>query len=201
METDTTTKASSISTYKLVIVGDGACGKTCLLTVFCHRSFPEDYVPTVFDSWVATVHLEDRVVQMSMWDTAGQEEYDRLRPLSYPSTDIVLICASVDEPDSLANVVDKWHPEVVHFCNGVGYFLVLSKADLRDNPEVVASLAARDQKPISTSEAKAVANKIGAAGFFECSAKENKGVDEIFHAAARYVTDVIRRKKPRCLLF
>lgn len=43
---------------KLVIVGDGACGKTCLLTVFCKDSFPLDYVPTVFETYVADVEVE-----------------------------------------------------------------------------------------------------------------------------------------------
>ena len=79
---------------KLVIVGDGACGKTCLLIVFSKDQFPEVYVPTVFDSYSATVMTGGRPVNLGLWDTAGQEDYDRLRPLSYPQTDVFLICFS-----------------------------------------------------------------------------------------------------------
>ncbi|KAK2843631.1 hypothetical protein Q7C36_011846 [Tachysurus vachellii] len=89
---------------KLVVVGDGACGKTCLLIVFSKDEFPEVYVPTVFENYLA------------LWDTAGQEDYDRLRPLSYPDTDVILMCFSVDSPDSLENIPEKWVPEVKHFC-------------------------------------------------------------------------------------
>ncbi|VDP55227.1 unnamed protein product [Schistosoma margrebowiei] len=92
---------------KLVIVGDGACGKTCLLIVFSKDQFPEVYVPTVFENYVADIEVE-----LALWDTAGQEDYDRLRPLSYPDTDVVLLCYSIDSPDSFANIEEKWLPEV-----------------------------------------------------------------------------------------
>ena len=83
--------------YKLVVVGDGACGKTSLLTVFCDGKFPVEHIPTIFETNVATLHLEgEGEVELALWDTAGQEEYDKLRPLSYPNTDVVLICFSVD---------------------------------------------------------------------------------------------------------
>ena len=53
------------------------------------------------------VQFEGRLVELALWDTAGQEEYDRLRPLSYPESDVILIVFSVDFPVSLANVQDK----------------------------------------------------------------------------------------------
>ena len=97
---------------KLVIVGDGACGKTCLLIVFSKDEFPEVYVPTVFENYVADIVVENKNVELALWDTAGQEDYDRLRPLSYPDTDVILMCFSIDSPDSLENIPEKWVPEV-----------------------------------------------------------------------------------------
>jgi Ras family protein A len=96
---------------KLVIVGDGACGKTCLLIVFSKGTFPEVYVPTVFENYVADVEVDGKHVELALWDTAGQEDYDRLRPLSYPDSHVILICFAIDSPDSLDNVQEK----VMHF--------------------------------------------------------------------------------------
>ncbi|KFO36007.1 Rho-related GTP-binding protein RhoB [Fukomys damarensis] len=96
---------------KLVVVGDGACGKTCLLIVFSKDEFPEVYVPTVFENYVADIEVDGKQVELALWDTAGQEDYDRLRPLSYPDTDVILMCFSVDSPDSLENIPEKWVPE------------------------------------------------------------------------------------------
>uniref|UniRef100_A0A2K6B1X2 Ras homolog family member C n=1 Tax=Macaca nemestrina TaxID=9545 RepID=A0A2K6B1X2_MACNE len=85
---------------KLVIVGDGACGKTCLLIVFSKDQFPEVYVPTVFENYIADIEVDGKQVELALWDTAGQEDYDRLRPLSYPDTDVILMCFSIDSPDT-----------------------------------------------------------------------------------------------------
>jgi small GTP-binding protein len=67
----------------------------------------QSYIPTVFENYVTLVHHEGKLVELALWDTAGQEEYDRLRPLSYPESDVILIVFSIDFPNSLANVQDK----------------------------------------------------------------------------------------------
>lgn len=170
---------------KLVIVGDGACGKTCLLIVFSKGTFPDIYVPTVFDNYVADVDLDGRRVELALWDTAGQEDYDRLRPLSYPDTNVVLICFSIDLPESLSNVQEKWISEVLHFCHGVPIILVGCKVDLRDDPATIQKLQAEGVSPVSAAEGQQVAEKIGAIKYIECSAKKNYNVDEVFKSATR----------------
>ena len=60
-----------------MVVGDGACGKTCLLYVFSRDQYPEDYVPTVFETYAANIHIDKDEVELVLWDTAGQEDYDR----------------------------------------------------------------------------------------------------------------------------
>ncbi len=84
-------------------------GKTCLLIVFSKDQFPEVYVPTVFENYVSDIEVDGKQVELALWDTAGQEDYDRLRPLSYPDTDVILMCFAIDSPDSLENI-----PEVKH---------------------------------------------------------------------------------------
>ncbi|XP_029345484.1 ras-like GTP-binding protein Rho1 [Acyrthosiphon pisum] len=118
---------------KVVIVGDGESGKTCLLRVFFEDIFPEVYVPTVFDYYSTVIEVEGKKVALDLWDTAGQEDYDRLRPLSYGAADVVIICYSIDTPKSLINVIDKWVPEVRYFCKEVPVILVGNKKDLRDS--------------------------------------------------------------------
>ncbi|KAL4091085.1 hypothetical protein QTP88_025825 [Uroleucon formosanum] len=118
---------------KVVIVGDGESGKTCLLRVFFEDIFPDVYVPTVFDYYSTVIEVEGKKVALDLWDTAGQEDYDRLRPLSYGGADVVIICYSIDTPKSLINVIDKWVPEVRYFCKEVPVILVGNKTDLRDS--------------------------------------------------------------------
>jgi small GTP-binding protein len=71
--------------------------------------FLQKYVPTVFENYITqTIHPPSgKTVELALWDTAGQEEYDRLRPLSYPETDLLFVCFAIDCPNSLENVMDK----------------------------------------------------------------------------------------------
>ncbi|PKS06943.1 hypothetical protein jhhlp_005539 [Lomentospora prolificans] len=190
---------------KLVIVGDGACGKTCLLIVFSKGTFPEVYVPTVFENYVADVEVDGKHVELALWDTAGQEDYDRLRPLSYPDSHVILICFAIDSPDSLDNVQEKWISEVLHFCQGLPIILVGCKKDLRYDPKTIEELRKTSQKPVSPEEVspyylnitpkragcalrpcgEEVRKKIGAYKYLECSARTSEGVREVFEHATR----------------
>ena len=107
------------------------------------------------------------------------------RPLSYPDTKVVLMCFSIDNPDSLENIREKWSIEVKHFCPGVPIILVGNKKDLRNDPEVIDELAKRNLKPVTVQDAEAVKDQIGAHLYMECSAKTRDGVEDIFISAAR----------------
>uniref|UniRef100_A0A915P2L9 Uncharacterized protein n=1 Tax=Meloidogyne floridensis TaxID=298350 RepID=A0A915P2L9_9BILA len=180
---------------KLVIVGDGACGKTCLLIVFSKDDFPEVYVPTVFENYVADIEVDQRQVELALWDTAGQEDYDRLRPLSYPDTNVILI---IDSPDSLENIIEKWTPEVRHFCPNVPIILVGNKKDLRNDPQTLKELAKSKQEPVNSEAAQAVAQQIGAYAYLECSAKYKEGVQEVFETATRAALQQKSKKRKGC---
>jgi len=185
---------------KLVIVGDGACGKTCLLIVFSKDQFPEVYVPTVFENYVADIEVDGRQVELALWDTAGQEDYDRLRPLSYPDTDVILMCFSIDSPDSLENIPEKWTPEVRHFCPNVPIILVGNKKDLRNDENTKRELQKMNQAPLKADEGKRMADTISAVAYLECSAKTKEGVREVFEQATRAALVVRRKKRRPCTL-
>ena len=185
---------------KLVIVGDGACGKTCLLIVFSKDQFPEVYVPTVFENYVADIEVDNKQVELALWDTAGQEDYDRLRPLSYPDTDVILMCFAIDSPDSLENIPEKWIPEVKHFCPNIPVILVGNKKDLRNDSQTIQELGKRSQKPVTSDEGRTIAERIKAVEYIECSAKTKDGVNEVFSKATRAALQKKRKKRKICSL-
>lgn len=180
------THVTEAPTYskKIVVVGDGGCGKTCLLISYSQGYFPEKYVPTVFENYITypTHPPTGKTVELALWDTAGQEEYDRLRPLSYPETDLIFVCFAIDCPNSLDNVLDKWYPEVLHFCPYTPLVLVGLKSDLRHKKTCIDMLKTQGLTPVTREQGMAVANKMSAQ-YMECSSKEMTGVDEIFEQA------------------
>eukprot|EP01087_Luapelamoeba_hula_P019377 TRINITY_DN640_c0_g1_i1.p1 TRINITY_DN640_c0_g1~~TRINITY_DN640_c0_g1_i1.p1 ORF type:complete len:204 (-),score=14.18 TRINITY_DN640_c0_g1_i1:117-728(-) len=173
--------ASRPKTVKCVVVGDGTVGKTCMLYSYTKNEFPHEYVATVFDNYEAMVLVGDEEVEFSLWDTAGQEGYKRLRVLSYPRTDIFILCFSVAYRISFENILDTWVPELRHHCPRVPIVLVGTKMDLRKGGQLVDS--------VSTEEGQQMARTIKAIRYMECSALTRDGLKEVFDQA---LTAVVR---------
>ncbi|KAK2037887.1 ras family protein [Colletotrichum somersetense] len=207
---------------KLVLLGDGACGKTSLLNVFTRGYFPTVYEPTVFENYVHDIFVDNVHIELSLWDTAGQEEFDRLRSLSYgriiaqsglnnigllgaDDTDLIMLCYSVDSKDSLENVESKWVGEIADNCPGVKLVLVALKCDLReaDNEEEEGTEGQqREKRPmINYEQGLEVARRINALRYLECSAMRNRGVNEAFTEAARVALSVKKdREESQCVV-
>lgn len=193
---------------KLVLLGDGACGKTSLLNVFTRGYFPTVYEPTVFENYVHDIFVDSVHIELSLWDTAGQEEFDRLRSLSYDDTDLIMLCYSVDSKDSLENVESKWVGEIADNCPGVKLVLVALKCDLRENVEDDAGTDGQPAAPqpgekrnqlITYDQGLEVARRIQASRYLECSAMKNRGVNEAFTEAARVALGVKKdREESKC---
>ena len=163
------------------------------------------WVKTFFNSFLTysfkTSFTSIFQVELALWDTAGQEDYDRLRPLSYPDTDVILMCFSIDSPDSLENIPEKWTPEVRHFCPNVPIILVGNKRDLRQDPSTVNELKKMKQEPVRIEEGKSMSEKIGAYAYLECSAKTKEGVRDVFETATRAALSIKRKaRKIKCTL-
>ena len=174
-----------MKTLKCVVVGDGAVGKTCLLISYTTDSFPSQYIPTVFDSFTVNVMVDSQPVNLGLWDTAGQDDYDRLRPLAYPQTDIFLICFSLTNPGSYKNVRTKWFPEIRHHAPWTPIILVGTKVDQRNEEQTVDALKKKKMAPISHAQGLQMMEDICAVKYLECSATTRKGLKQVFDEAVR----------------
>lgn len=162
------------------------------MTFLCHS----------FDNYTANVFVDGRPISLGLWDTAGQDDYDRLRPLSYPDTDVFLICFSLVNPNSFANVADKWYPEISHHAPGVPKILVGTKLDLRENASEVEKLRSRRQSPVTPQQGEAMKKRIGAVMYKECSALTQTGLKDIFDEAIKVVLfpEPKKKDKSKCIV-
>ncbi|XP_074588008.1 rac-like GTP-binding protein 7 isoform X1 [Curcuma longa] len=206
---------------KCVTVGDGAVGKTCMLISYTSNTFPTDYVPTVFDNFSANVIVDGSMVNLGLWDTAGQEDYNRLRPLSYRGADVFLLAFSLISKPSYENIYKKWVPELRHYAPAVPIVLVGTKLDLREDKQYF--LDHPGAAPIATAQAKLcnqgnanlmmldlkqgeeLKKMIGAAIYVECSSKTQQNVKAVFDAAIKVVLCPPKlkrksRKQRKCLI-
>lgn len=124
--------------------------------------------------------IGDEPYTLGLFDTAGQEDYDRLRPLSYPQTDVFLVCFSVTSPASFENVREKWFPEVHHHCPGVPCLIVGTQVDLRDDPAVREKLAKQRMSPVKREDGERMAKDLGAVKYVECSALTQFKLKDVF---------------------
>ena len=160
---------------KCVVVGDGGVGKTCLLVSYSTNAFPGEYIPTVFDSYSKAVITENLPpINLHLWDTAGQEDYRKLRPLAYPQTDVFLVCFSLTDRTSFQNVESTWVPEICEYCPKTPFVIVGLKKDLRDV-----------SGGVSVDEGNSLAKKVNANCYVECSSLKSWNVDDVFESAMK----------------
>ncbi|KAG8804319.1 GTP-binding protein Rho1, partial [Serendipita sp. 399] len=185
---------------KVVIIGDGACGKTSLVMKIVTGEWHTYFMPTVFEISVIEVTVGGKVFELSLVDTAGQEDYERLRPIAYSGAHVVLICFCIAHPDSLDNVYEKWAQEVEFYCPNVPILVVGCQSDRRTEAQTLQSLSSWGQTPTTPEMGEAVARQIGAERYIDCSAKNDDGINMLFEQAAR-ASMHSRHKITRRLLF
>jgi len=151
----------------------------------------DDYVPTLFDNFSAIEEVDGQVINVTLWDTAGQEDYAHLRATCYTSTDIFLLCFSTVHMDSFDNLKHKWIIELKANAPDTPFVLVGTKTDLRDQ---VAD-AEKSPDVISFKQGQKRAKEIKALGYVECSAKDPQSVNQVFLEAIKAVLDKKKKKK------
>ena len=139
-----------MGSIKLVVIGDCFEGDQTLIknykTAFCTTLVenkplsPNQYIQGIIDNYSVTVMVDGEPYTVGIFDTAGQEDYDRLRPLSYPGTDIIIITFILEQESTFENVITKWLPEAKKFVPEAALFLVGLHAAEGDVPKNVSYL-------------------------------------------------------------
>jgi len=205
------TKGNAID-LKFVVVGDGAVGKTCLLQAFSKGDVSKDHVPTIFENSQKEYTHKNQKYNLDLWDTAGQENFDRLRPLSYKGVDCFLLCFDVSNATSLDNVRFKWIDEVNKAIKESDpndakgkLMLVGTKCDMRGKKK---SEKTKDLKEVTNEQIRKQREQIGRlinesnwedkVPYVETSAWERIRIDEVFQAAITLCMDTPTPKTKGC---
>lgn len=209
---------------KIVIVGNGSVGKTCLIHTFQNNAFPSEYIPNVYNNWSPTIMVNKKIYQIGLWDTAGQQDYDRLRPLSYPQTDIFLVCFSIIDRNSFNCITTKWIPEISHWCPNVPFFIIRTKDDLKSvrnryenrllidgyskeykqiPMDILNVIETYFEDQVTDKEAQQLCDKVGGYKYMTCSSLQMRGLKEIFREAAlcyNEQTENAKKKSKNCVI-
>jgi len=175
--------ASNANKIKCVFIGDGAVGKTSLIISYTTNGYPSEYVPTAIDTYHVVVHVDDQPLTLELCDTPGQDDFDTLRPLVYPQTDVFLLCFSVVMPSTFQNVREKWIPEIRSQSLSVPIVLVGTQSDLRADAKTLVGLRNSKEQPIQEAEARKLAQTLGCETYVESSSLTQKNLKEVFDNA------------------
>jgi small GTP-binding protein len=185
----------SSNSIKCVVVGDGAVGKTCMLISYSTNLFPDEHVPTVFDNYQASVMVDGKTYILGLWDTSGQDDYDRLRPLSYNGADIFILCFAVNNINSYNNIKSKWYEEKKHHAKDVPFVLVGTKSDLK---------AGATGGQVTKQMGEQMCKELGGMCYMECSARTQQGLKQVFDEVIQIVlynrNGKQKKKKQKCII-
>jgi small GTP-binding protein len=196
MAANTAPVPANSNSIKCVVIGDGAVGKTCMLISYSTNLFPDEHVPTVFDNYQASVMVDGKTYVLGLWDTSGQDDYDRLRPLSYNGADIFILCFAVNNVNSYNNIKSKWFEEKKHHAPDTPFVLVGTKSDLRSSSGA---------QVVTKSMGDQMCKELGGMMYMECSARTQQGLKQVFDEVIQIVLynrngKHQKKKKPKCVI-
>uniref|UniRef100_A0A336L1H2 CSON002872 protein n=1 Tax=Culicoides sonorensis TaxID=179676 RepID=A0A336L1H2_CULSO len=188
-----------MQTTKCIVIGDYYVGKTSLFTSYTQNMYPQKYQETlIYDKYSGTVSFDNKDINLLLYDIAGNEIYEIIRPQLYEDAKICLMCFSVVNPESFENIKYCWYPEIKECIPDISIILVGTKMDLRFDERVVKKLQDDNLSPITHSQGLELSRQLKCAKYIECSAVTQDGVDELFNDAVR-LSMVPRRPKKKPL--
>ncbi|KAK9765969.1 Vacuolar protein sorting-associated protein 21 [Basidiobolus ranarum] len=172
---------------KLVLLGEAAVGKSSLVLRFVNNDFQEKKGPTIGAAFLTQkCRLEDKVIKFEIWDTAGQERFHSLAPMYYRNAQAAVVVYDITKAISL-DKAKIWIKELQRQANpNIVIALVGNKADLTVPSEGDTKEELNATREVLTEEVEAYANESGLV-FFETSAKNGHGVNEVFTQIAKEI--------------
>ena len=160
--------------FKIVVVGDGAVGKTSLIKKYTKGTFEKDYVKTIGAQLSKyNKEINGDMSRLIFWDIAGQDDFNFLHHLFYKEAKAVIIVYSLEENELGKNSfthIKNWHEVVVKNCGNIPVVLFANKVDLVD------------ESSLNSVEIQKLVNERNFLNFFLTSAKTGQGVIEAFNA-------------------
>ena len=172
---------------KVVVAGDSDVGKVHLLTILKGEPYPERYVPTIFDNYMQEVKYYGKKQVLNIWDTPGQDEFDRTRPLSYQDADVILLCFGLNNRKSFNNAMEHWASEIDYYCKESKVILIGTNLDLRTN----------SNDSVTDAEALEFCKRKNYVGYIATSAKEGIGMSQIF---PKVIECALEKKEKSCYI-
>ena len=161
----------TIHRKKICIIGDTRTGKTSIIRRFIDGSFPAEHSPTYFENSKKRKTVVNEKIDLGIFDAGGGSNLKSIRPLNYASVDLFVIIFAIDDPSSLENVTKTWMPEITEF-DETPIVLVGNKEDERSEEN--------KSECVTVNQANKVKKQINALSYFECSAKKNTNIEEVF---------------------
>ncbi|MEM1658758.1 MAG: Rab family GTPase [Candidatus Jordarchaeales archaeon] len=169
--------------FKIVVVGDGAVGKTSLIKRYTEESFQSDYIMTIGANFaVKNVEVDGILIKLQIWDLAGQPHFKEVRSSFYKGAVGVMYVFDVCRPESCVNLLN-WKEELVKVCGEVPGVLLANKIDLEEHRKVTVDMG------------KELAARLGEIPYFETSALTGAGVREAFQKIAELAYEAVTKKK------
>ncbi|MHA1835656.1 MAG: GTP-binding protein [Candidatus Odinarchaeia archaeon] len=161
--------------FKVIVIGDGGVGKTCLTLTFVKKEFKSDYIPTLgVDVYMKEFGLGESKVTLIIWDIAGQEKFDIIRKQYYKGAQGALLVFDLTRPETFYNI-EKWHEElVINVSEKIPIILLANKSDVED------------KRQVKSDEIELMAKKLRC-DYFETSAKTGKNVDKAFYSLLKKI--------------
>ncbi|WAR19657.1 CDC42-like protein [Mya arenaria] len=178
---------TNVNVVPCTLVGDGMVGKTSMALAFVNREPPDqEYVATVFDDYAGSVSVHGEAYTVSIFDSAGQHDYESVRAFSYRDSEVIVVCYSVLEKDSLLNVKDVWVPEARQLTKRKKAIVLIGcQTDMREEGNT---------DHVTTSVGNDLAKDIGADAFLECSSTSMSSISEVFQTVVKTALKSRKRK-------
>ena len=164
---------SSDFIFKIVVIGEGAVGKTSLIRRFTQGSFNQEYIKTLgaqFSRYEKLIPEKNIRTRLFFWDIAGQKEFSFMRPTFYNGAKAAIIVYDLTRDDTLATI-EEWYNDITTYCGKIPAICFGNKCDLIES----------SGKPYDETAIKALAAKHGFLGFYQTSAKTGQKVQDAFN--------------------